>query len=343
MLRVTGIRDVLERGKSYIAVQGDPYHDYTVRLYATNLRLKQHTVTGTLHTIQNYRRSGLFDPPMVLKLEINSKLTRQELKFLSDYDLRNRIVVYYVKDVKLIKSLQELKYRDGSSPTALYYYNEWEEKAVFCENLIELTGLSFTSPKIRDQLVRLLIRQPEQWNMLGVIRDSMSEGYEISDTDLVSIFPDVNFVRIDDWIQRIIQGTTKRPAIEMYHYFREVKGYSSVWLWKKFQERFELVMLVYDAYRRGIIYPDVYRDIPNRCQARGYELEGELLKYKERDFEYAFRVISNTPYPYFYKAQKIVYNESNILTRDTDIMKVILSLQQARKEYNESIKEDKTK
>lgn len=330
-------------GEVVVIQKDNPYHEWNVRETARRLKIPIKRAKWTERDISRFRYSGILDEKEVIWLEVGkqSPFIKDELKRMK---VRKRLVVIEVETREQRNWIQKIE-MDGKLPKILPPVITWEEKEEACVKMLGQFRAVCKSAEVQKRLIGMMIRDTESWSDVRLtVELANREGNKLDLDTLQNIYPDMEFYRLDDWVQDVMEGKKKKKTIKVAHYFRHIRGYSNVWLMQKIRERVEQVALVYDAYRKGIIFVDLTKtEILERSKVMGWDKGDALATMKPAERRACLKVVNELPYTYFIKVQKVLFSGSEIVGEDWDIYRYIEQLRVERGLHDASNTEGETK
>lgn len=321
-------------GEVLIIQKENPYHDWVLRDIARDKKLKIRRLKWTEKDIRRCRYSGLVDDKEIVWIQVGV-LTPSIRNEIQRMKLRKRLVVFEVEKREQRAWLQKIEV-EGNMPTALPPVITWQEKEKECLKMIGKFGIQCKTVEVKKKLVGMMIRDPECWSDVRLSAEiARRNGDEIDMAMLQDMFPSMDFYRLDDWIGEVITGHKKKKSLKVAYYFRHEKGYANPWLLNKIREKVDMLGVVYDAYRKGIIYQDITdTNILERSKTVGWELGDTLANIQASDRRWCLRLIEEVPYTYFVKVQKVLFAGDEFVTEDWDIYRYIEELRNERGRYD---------
>lgn len=304
-----------------------------MREAASKHKLRIKRLEWTERDIRKCQYNGLLDDKELVWFEVGT-MTPKIKKVLEKIKLRKRLVIFDVDTREQKNWLLSIQI-DEKTTDALHIMTEWKDKEEACLQMLGKFRADFTSDEVRKRMISMMIRDPECWSDVRLSIDIARRKREaIGLPFLQDMFPNMEFYRVDDWVREVLEGKKKQKTIKVAHYFLHTKGYSSVWLMNRIREKLKDVSLVYEAYRRGIVYHEMTKGtIVTRSKVAGWVDGEQLADMKPGDQRWCLRVIEDLPYPYFVKVQRILYAGDEIVSEDWGLYRYLEELRLARGEY----------
>lgn len=325
--------DLPKLNNVYLVESENEYHNWIMRKSAQVYNLTYEELPLTNHTFQKLRIYGIMEVPSIYYIDISSEtLSGKLINQIKSIQLRNRIICLGIKNTKYVQKYMTLKNtKTGKLPLLVKDYEEWLDKFYFCDSYVIPRDVSFESNDVKETLIRLMIRNPEYWYTVSLLDKSFSLTYEITLDDLNTIFPDIDFYSLDEWIRLTLIGKTAKKHIQMYDYFTTVKQYNHMWLLNKLRERYINLSYVYEAYRSGIIFNNYYQNFEERADSVGFQFTTEFKSLNNRERRECFMIIEDMPFRYYVFLQELLF-EKEILT-DNEILVLLNEIKKVRDLY----------
>lgn len=333
---------VEEVSRVMIIYKGNEYHEWMVRDIVKKKGLRIERKAYTERSLKKLRYSGLFDEASLVWIEVDEVKKMKE--YLEAISLGKKYIVFEITKPVQEKLLTKLKI-DGHTPKALPKVDDWDGKMRHCTIMVDNIGVKFDKDLTRKTLIQTMMANTDEWKDIELSLLVAKESKTTVDMDyLDKLFPNLEFYKLDDFIQMVIEGKKKKKTIYIADYFLRVKGYSPVWLMQKIRERALELGGVYEAYKKGVIYKtlDSSSKIVERSKTVGWGYgEETIAEMKAKDMVWSLYTIQKVPYKHYVKVMSILFDGKEYVQTKEELYGYIESIREAREglgEPNEYIK-----
>lgn len=322
----------VKTGDVLVMQRGNTYHEWLIRDIARRRGYPIKMVKEDIKEVKPYRYGTLTAGREIVWIKIDKKPAI--LAEIEKMNVTKRIVVLEVsgKEIRTrIKKFPAKKFRVINMP----FIKTYEDKRGTLERIVSRWKPEFESSEVENGLIRLMIQNEETWDDVRLsIEIANRQGKVITKKSLEEMFPEAEFYKLDDWIDKLLKGQLKQKSLKMAEYFINVKGYSVAWLMNKIREQANEISLVYQAYKRGILYvPSSQSKIQERLDVVNWSQGTALLELSKRDQGRYLEFVQSVDYRYFVRVLAVLYSADEFVKSAGDLYRVLEEIRLVRSEF----------
>src|SRR5690625_429256 len=308
------------------------YHDWVLYDLSRNKGMPLRNVDITENELGKLRYMRIVDKKEIINLNGTKNELLQHVSNIKKINRKSRVLVIPARDKETRKAMEKLFF--GENIITFPPLKDYKDKEKTVNKIIDRWKLKCETVEVRKTLVKNMIRDVHAWENVLVLWETLSyRGEELTASDIDELFPDNEFYNLNQFIHKMLEGKIKRKSIKMGYYFLDTKMYSARWVMQKIREETNMLGVVYQAYRGGVLLvPDNRKRLTERIGELDWTdgmVLGDLKEYQQRQY---LRLIEKIPYKYFLTILPIIYRVPEF-AQEKDIYHLIEDLRCARGHY----------
>jgi len=308
------------------------YHDWVLYDLSRNKGMPLRNVDITENELGKLRYMRIVDKKEIINLNGTKNELLQHVSNIKKINRKSRVLVIPARDKETRKAMEKLFF--GENIITFPPLKDYKDKEKTVNKIIDRWKLKCETVEVRKTLVKNMIRDVHAWENVLLLWETLSyRGEELTASDIDELFPDNEFYNLNQFIHKMLEGKIKRKSIKMGYYFLDTKMYSARWVMQKIREETNMLGVVYQAYRGGVLLvPDNRKRLTERIGELDWTdgmVLGDLKEYQQRQY---LRLIEKIPYKYFLTILPIIYRVPEF-AQEKDIYHLIEDLRCARGHY----------